>query len=160
MSRIQKLSLFLLRVSFGWLFLYAGITKVLDPEWTAKGYLEHASTFPGLYQWLAAPAILPIVDFLNEWGLTLIGASLLLGVFVRLSSLFAALLMLLYYVSVAEMRAFEFFPQITVPYIGLHSAIVDEHIIYLFALLALAAFKAGRVWGLDNKFSGDRAWLG
>ena len=38
----QKISLFFLRVFLGGLFFYAGITKVLDPSWTAAGYLKGA----------------------------------------------------------------------------------------------------------------------
>src|SRR3989338_2380123 len=120
MPQLQKVSLFLLRISLGWVFLYAGITKVLDSGWSAAGYLNNAKTFAGLYQWFANPNLLPIVNFINEWGLTLLGISLILGVFVRLSSIFGIAIMLLYY-----------FPVLEFPYIpGAHAFIVDEHIIY------------------------------
>ena len=147
----QKIILFLLRISLGWLFFYAGITKVLDPAWSAGGYLKGAKTLSALYSWLASPQMLPLVNFVNEWGLTLIGVSLLLGAFVRVSAVSGALAMVLYYIPVVEMRAFEFFPQIPVPYIGAHSVLVDEHIIYALALLALVVFNAGRVWGVERK---------
>jgi len=138
MTKSQKISLFLLRISLGWLFFYAGITKVFNPEWSAAGYLQGAKTFAGFYQWLLQPEILPIVNFLNEWGLTLLGVALILGVFVRLSSVLGAILMLMYY-----------FPALEFPYIG-HSYIVDEHIIYVLILLLFANLRAGRVWGLEN----------
>ena len=118
--------------------LYAGITKVLNPQWSADGYLKGAKTFAGLYQWLLSPGILPVANFVNEWGLTLLGVSLILGIFVRLSSVLGAVLMLLYY-----------FPVLVFPYAGEHSYIVDDHIIYAFVLLFLAAMRAGRIWGLD-----------
>lgn len=139
MERMQKLSLFFLRVSLGWMFLYAGITKVLNPEWSAAGYLKGAKTFAGFYQWLASPGIVPIVNFVNEWGLTLLGISLIFGVFVRLSGILGAVLMLMYY-----------FPILQFPYPNTHSYIVDEHIIYAATLLFLGAIKAGRVWGLER----------
>tara|TARA_Y100000310_G_C20418489_1_gene685509 strand:- start:395 stop:847 length:453 start_codon:yes stop_codon:yes gene_type:complete len=141
MKRILKpFFLFLLRISLGWLFFYAGITKVLNPEWTAAGYLKGAKTFTGLYQWLASPEILPLTDFFNEWGLTLLGVSLILGVGVRLTAPLGALLMLLYY-----------FPILEFPLVGAHSFIVDEHIVYALALLLLGAMNAGRVWGLEGR---------
>jgi len=158
MERYQKIILFALRIALGWLFFYAGITKVLDPEWTAAGYLRGAKTFVGFYQWLASPDILPVVNFLNEWGLTFIGVSLIIGIAVRLSSFFGALLMLLYYLPILQF-----------PYPNPHSYIVDEHIIYALALLLLASVRAGRVWGLENwcsnlpicsKFPKLREWLG
>ena len=99
MSRFQKMSLVLLRLGLGWLMFYAGITKVLDPSWSAAGYL----------------------------------------IFVRLSSVLGAALMMLYY-----------FPVLDFPKIAPHSYIVDDHIIYALALLILAAFRAGRIWGLEN----------
>lgn len=52
----------------GWLMFYAGITKVLDPEWTAAGYLRGAKLFVGFYQWFLQSGVLPMVNFLNEWG--------------------------------------------------------------------------------------------
>lgn len=138
MTKFQNLSLFLLRISMGWLMFYAGITKVLNPEWTAKGYLESAKTFSGFYQTLAAPNILPVINFINEWGLVLIGVSLVLGLFARLSSFFGIVLMFLYY-----------FPILDFPYPSTHAFLVDQHIIYAASLFVLASFRAGRVWGLD-----------
>src|SRR3989339_1054310 len=123
MGKYQKIAIFSLRLAMGWLMFYAGITKILDSSWSAAGYLQGAKTFAGFYQWLLQPEILPIVNFLNEWGLTLLGVALILGVFVRLSSVLGAILMLMYY-----------FPALEFPYIG-HSYIVDEHIIYVLILL-------------------------
>lgn len=139
LSKGQGISLFILRISMGWLMFYAGITKVLNPEWSAAGYLRGAKTFAGFYQWVSSPGLLSLTNFLNEWGLTLIGLSLIFGVAVRFSSVLGALLMLLYY-----------FPVLEFPYIGQHSFIVDEHIIYALIFIFFAAVKAGRVFGLDG----------
>lgn len=137
---------------------YAGIIKVIDPAWSAAGYLKGAKMFTGFYQLLLTPNILPIVNVMNEWGLTLLGLSLIFGVFVRLSSLLGAILMLLYY-----------FPILDFPYPNLHAYIVDEHIIYISVLLLFASFRAGRTWGLENwcsnlpicsQFPRLRNWLG
>ena len=138
MTKSQKVSLFLLRLTTGWLFFYAGITKLLDPEWSSVGYLKGAKSFAGLFGTLTSPGVLPVVDFLNKWGLTLVGLSLILGVFVRLSSIFGAILMALYYLP------------LSFPMPDTHSYIVDYHIIYLFALVVLGVWKAGRAWGFEN----------
>lgn len=139
MEKFQKLSLFLLRVSLGWMFLYAGITKILNPEWSAGGYLKGAKTFVGLYQWLAQPEILPFINFINEWGLTLLGISLILGIFVRLSGVLGAALMAMYY-----------FPILQFPYPNPNSFIVDQHIVYILVLVFFASIRAGRMWGLER----------
>jgi thiosulfate dehydrogenase [quinone] large subunit len=131
----------ILRLTLGWLFLYAGLTKVTNPEWTAKGFLEHANTFSGFYGWLASPEILPFIDFLNQWGLTLIGAALILGILVRCSAHLGALMMALYY-----------FPGLTFPKVGEHAYLVDEHIIYIAAFLVLASMSSNHIWSLSGLF--------
>jgi thiosulfate dehydrogenase [quinone] large subunit len=139
MSQGAKISLLILRLSMGWLMLYAGIVKIMNPAWSAAGYLKGASTFSGFYNWLAQPGILQVVNFLNEWGLTLLGISLLVGFLVKVSSWLGAVLMLLYY-----------FPILRFPYPGTHSFIIDDHIIYLFVLIFFAFVGAGNYWGLDQ----------
>lgn len=134
-----RVTVFLTRISMGWLIFYAGITKVLNPDWTAAGYLSGAKTFSSLYLWLASPEMIGITNFLNEWGLTLIGLSLIFGIFVRFSAPWGALLMILYY-----------FPVLDFPYPNSHAFIVDDHIIYALLLLLLGALRAGRIWGIDQ----------
>ena len=63
---MKLFSLFFLRISLGSLFFYAGSTKVLDPSWSAAGYLMNAKTFSGLYTWFASADILPSINFVNE----------------------------------------------------------------------------------------------
>jgi thiosulfate dehydrogenase [quinone] large subunit len=157
LDRSDKKILAALRIALGWLFFYAGITKVMNPEWSSKGYLLGSKTFSGFYAWLASDGVLPIVDFLNEWGLTLIGASLILGAFVRLSSLLGALMMFLYWL-----------PVLAFPYVD-HGFLVDDHVVYALVLLSFAAVKAGRWYGLEERLAKTpflaarpnlREWLG
>src|SRR3989338_8989549 len=158
MPKSQKVSVILLRITMGWMFLYAGWSHVIDPNFSAAGYLAGAKTFVGFYHYLASPNLLPLVNFVNEWGLTLLGVSLILGIAVRLSSVLGAILMMLYY-----------FPVLDFPYPNPHSYLVDEHVIYALVLLYFAASRAGRVYGLENwcsnlpicsKFPRLRNWLG
>lgn len=139
MTKAQKWIIFLLRVGMGWIFFYAGITKVLNPQWSAEGFLKGAKSFAFFYQSLTQPNILPIVNFLNEWGLTLLGVSLILGIGVRLSSILGVVLMALYY-----------FPQLNFPYVGRNAFIVDEHIVFILILVYFAVIKAGRTYGLEE----------
>lgn len=158
-GKYSRAALFLLRVSTGWMMFYAGITKILDPAWSAGGYLNAAKTLPWLFGFFAQPNVLPVINFVNEWGLALLGASLMLGLGVRVSSVLGAVLMMLYYLPILDF-----------PYPNPHSFIVDEHVIYAAALLYFAAVRAGRVWGLDGwmlnwrmcaeKFPRLRNWIG
>lgn len=126
----------------GWLFFYAGITKILADNWSAAFYLKDAQLFAGFFNFLLQPEILPYVNIFNKWGLTLIGVALIFGVFTRLAAYAGALLMILYYLPILDF-----------PYPNEHSFIVDEHIIYAAALFVLAYFDAGRVYTFKDKLS-------
>ncbi|HMQ02280.1 MAG TPA: DoxX family protein [Candidatus Doudnabacteria bacterium] len=147
MERYKHLLIFLLRISLGWILLYAGISKVMNPEWSAVGFLSNAKTFPGLYEWFASPAILPLTNFLNEWGQVLLGIAILLGVVMTLSSLLAAFMMMMYY-----------FPILVFPYAGANSFIIDQHIIFAIGFLLLATLRAGNYWGLGRWWSNLSIW--
>ena len=158
MSESAKKVLFLLRVALGCVMLYAGLSKLTPPGWSAAGYLQSAQTLSGWYQWLASPANISWVNFLNEWGLTLLGISLILGIGVRLSSALGSLVMALYYI-----------PILHFPYVGKTALLVDEHIIYILILWFFATVRAGRVYGLETwcanlavckKYPRLHAWFG
>src|SRR3989344_8763242 len=127
-----------LRLVLGWFMFFAGIEKVLDPAWTAKGFLLGAKTFPEFYAWFATPANLWWVDPLNAWGITLIGVALLLGVSIRLSSFAGVLMMIVYY-----------FPHVVLPWVP-HGLIVEEHIIYAAAFALVALLPAAHSFGLSR----------
>ncbi len=139
---LVKFTLLLLRFSMGVLFFYAGITKVADPEWSATGYLEHTKTFPELFAWFASPEMIDWTNFLNAWGLTILGLLLIFGAFTRLSATLGIVLMLLYY-----------FPVLDFPFVGEHSFIINEHIIFILVLLLLQFTKAGHYRGIDAYLS-------
>lgn len=139
---ILKKPVFLLRIGLGWIFLYAGLSHLFTPGWTAAGYLSGATSFGAFYAWLASPAMLPFINFVNVWALTLLGASLILGMFVRLSSILGAALMILYYL-----------PILHFPFVGKNALLIDEHVIYILILCLFAEQRAGRVKGLDGTYA-------
>jgi len=131
-------SLFSLRVIMGWTFFYAGITKVVDPSWSVRGFLLYGvpegnpltdvwATMANDWAWLLTP--------LNQVGLTLVGIALILGVFVRFSAFWGATMMLFYWVA---SYPFE------------NSFLIDYHMVYVFLLFGLGAFGSGRILGLDH----------
>lgn len=136
----MKYALLLLRLALGWLFLYAGITKIMDPSWSAAGYLNNAKTFHEFFAWFALPGNIGWVNFVNEWALLLIGIALILGLFTRHAAIIGIVLMALYY-----------FPALDFPKIGEHSFLIDEHVIYAIALSILAAGRAGSYLGIDGR---------
>jgi len=82
----------LLRWLIGWHLLYEGLVKLTNPSWSAKAYLASADgLFPGLFHSLAeTEGLLRVVDYVNMWGLTIIGFSLLIGIFTTQFAYFGA----------------------------------------------------------------------
>ncbi len=142
MNNALRNTILTLRVATGWLFLYAGLSKILNPQWSAAGYLKSAQTLPGLYAWLASAQNIGWVNFLNEWGLTLIGLALILGIFTRYAAWAGMAMMALYYL-----------PVLHFPYVGANSYLVDEHVFYVLSLLIIIFGRAGNHWGLDKFLS-------
>lgn len=101
LSNLQFTTLVILRFVIGWHFLYEGVAKMLNEEWSAAPYLENSKwIFSDLFHWMASnPGVLEVVDMLNIWGLTLIGFSLILGLFTRWTAVLGMLLLSLYYLA-------------------------------------------------------------
>lgn len=147
MKKYSVYLLTILRILIGWHFLYEGITKLLIPGWTSKYYLLGSKwIFADLFHAIASsPAILKFVDFLNVWGLILIGISLFVGLFVRWSSIAGALLLLLYYVAYPPLLGFTFGSIMEGNYQW-----VDKNLIELAMLIVFASLPAGYFFGLDR----------
>ena len=79
----QLTVLVVLRILIGWHFLYEGVVKVMNPNWTSAGFLlESKWIFGPIFNFMATtPMILKMVDFMNMWGLVFIGIGLLLAIF-------------------------------------------------------------------------------
>lgn len=98
----QKLSggLVLLRLFIGWHFLYEGIVKVYNPDWTSFGYLASAQgPFKSLFAWLTTESLLPWVDTLNWLALLFVGITFILGIFERAGAVVGMGLLALYYLA-------------------------------------------------------------
>jgi uncharacterized membrane protein YphA (DoxX/SURF4 family) len=98
-TKYPSLILFILRVGIGWHFLYEGVFKLAGPDWSARAYLASSYGFmSGFYHWIAQnDTVMSFVDFLNVWGLVLIGAGLIVGVLTRVASMAGIVLLMLYY---------------------------------------------------------------
>jgi uncharacterized membrane protein YphA (DoxX/SURF4 family) len=144
-STHHRLFITILRIAIGWHFLYEGLTKILQDNWTASGYLLNTSGFlSGFYHWLAgSPLLLQTTDLLNMYGLFLIGLALFTGLFSRIASLLGASLLVLYYF------AYPPFGNPLTPADNAHLFIVDKLFIEAAALLFLF-FCRERGFSIDN----------
>ncbi len=136
-----------LRVLIGWHFLYEGMVKLVNPNWSSVGYLlDSEGIFKGFFTWLASSeSMLAVVDFVNIWGLILIGLALILGLFEKPALWGGIVLLALYYLSHP-------------PFVGLKYGlptegsylIVNKVLIELVAMVVLLLFPTAHRIGLER----------
>jgi len=153
-SRFQVAALVALRMLIGWHFLYEGIAKITNPYWTSAGYLADAK---GLLKeraldLAASPTAVTVVDYLNEYGLVLIGLGLLIGFLTRAAIVSGIVLLALYYVVAPPLPGYVYLTPAEGSYI-----VVNKVLIEAVALLVLLAFPASRHYTLDALFRGMRS---
>ena len=146
----QLNGLVLLRVLIGWHFLYEGVSKLINPYWSSAAYLLDSKwIFSSFAETIVSnPTLLGISVFVHLWGLTLVGASLLLGLFSRYSALVGMGFVLLYYLFAPPFLGLEYSRPGEGSYI-----IVNKNLIEACALWVLYAFPTGHVIGLDRFFA-------
>ncbi len=157
MTLTQKLTLIFLRLAIGWHFLYEGLVKLASPNWTSAGYLLDSEGFMKnfFFSLASSPDVLKIVDFLNIWGLILIGLGLILGLFTRVAIISGIVLMAFYYLSHP-------------PFVGLKYAVpgdgsylvVNKMVIEALALMVLLVFPTWKEWGVEALIFGRRSAVG
>ena len=145
-TTFQLTALVLLRVLIGWHILYEGISKLLMPNWTSALFLRESQwILSGFSNWIISnDGVLSVVDFLNTWGLIAIGAGLILGLFTRLAAYAGMGLLFMYYLNNIPLIGMEY----SLPAEG-NYLIVSKTLIEAAALLVLAVFPTGSVFGLD-----------
>jgi len=146
-SNNQLWFLVILRVAIGWHFLYEGIVKLLNPNWTAVGYLmDSKGWFAGIFHSIAGnPSAMQVADFLNIWGLILIGLALILGVFTKVAYYSGIALLAMYYLSHPPMLNAAY----AIPSEGSYM-FINKNLIELLTLVVLMLFPTSRVIGLDR----------
>ncbi|WP_134669497.1 DoxX family membrane protein [Halorussus marinus] len=128
-----------LRLMMGYAFFYSGWTKIAAAEpFDAQGYLLHgvadASPLVGVFTWMGnTPWFVDFVNVAVPWGELLIGLGLLVGAMVRLAAFFGAFMMLMFYFGNWEVA----------------HGLINGDFAYMLVFLAVAAFGAGRIVGLD-----------
>lgn len=144
----DKTLLGVLRLSMGWIFLWAFLDKTVglgfatpsERAWLAggsptTGFLTNATSgpFEAIFKSLAGSGL---VDWLFMIGLLGIGLALLLGIGIRLAMYSGAVMMLLMFLATLPVE---------------NNPVMDDHIIYVLVLVLLgAAPEAGKVFGLGK----------
>jgi thiosulfate dehydrogenase [quinone] large subunit len=129
-----------LRLMMGYAFLHAGWTKIMSAEgFNAQGYLLYAvpetgTPLLGMFTWMGnTPWFVDFINIAVPYGELLIGLGLIVGAFTRLAAFFGALMMLLFYFGNWDIA----------------HGVINGDFAYMLVFLAVAAFGAGRILGLD-----------
>lgn len=146
-SRTQLLSLVTLRTLIGWYFLYEGLIKLLNPHWTSFGYLKDSKGwFAPVFDLLTSHEwLMSLVDFMNIYGLIIIGLFLILGFFARYAKFGAIAFLSLYYLSHPPLIEVNYMLPTEGSYLW-----VDKNLIMLCALVVLLLFPSSKHIGLDR----------
>lgn len=144
-----RYSLAILRLATGFIFLWAFLDKTFGlgfstpPEraWMnggtpSQGFLNSDAVVGPLKEFFASIAS-PLTDVLFMAGMLGIGVAVMLGIGLRVSAVVGSVIMVLMYL--AEWP----FAHLTAS----TNPLVDYHIIYALALIAVAATYAGDTWG-------------
>ncbi len=145
-TRLQLITLVLLRFLIGWHLLYEGLSKLLNPVWSSVSFLRESNwILSGFSEWIISnSSVLNVVDFLNTWGLIAIGAGLILGLFARTAAIAGSLLLLMYYLNSPPLISLEY----SLPTEG-NYLVVSKTLIEAVALFVLAIFPTSSIVGLD-----------
>ncbi len=147
LSNVQQWAFIVLRIIIGWHLLNEGLVK-LTGEWSAESFLMGSQgLLSKLFQWMASqPAVLEIVNFLNVWGLILIGLGLMLGLFARIAVYSGILLLFFYYIAYPPLH-------------GGNDLLVNKGLIELVSLVILAIFPSTLNIGLWSLFKKAKSQL-
>jgi thiosulfate dehydrogenase [quinone] large subunit len=139
-----------LRISLGWIFLWAFLDKLfglgfstkaesawIDGGSPTKGFLGNAVSgpFADTYKSFAGA---PWADWLFMIGLVAIGTALILGIGMRLAAAAGGLLLVLMFTAVLP-------PE--------NNPIMDDHLVYAGVLAVLALTAAGNTLGLGKQWT-------
>ena len=145
-------ALAVLRLGTGFIFLWAFLDKALglgfstpaERAWVnggtpSQGFLKSDSVVGPLKDFFASIAS-PASDLLFMLGMLGIGVAVMLGIGLRISAIAGSLIMVLMYLAEWPFTANA----------GSTNPLVDYHIVYALALIAVAATAAGDTWGLGK----------
>lgn len=148
-SSFNRYLLVFVRIAIGWHFMYEGVAKLLAGTWSSAAFLAGSKwVFAPVFHWMAGnSAITAVVDFLNIWGMILVGLGLMLGLLARWASAFGALMLFFYFIAYPPIPGY----MISVPVEGSYLW-VNKTLIEFFVLVAFAFLSSRYLFGIDRLY--------
>ena len=147
MTAVQTNALVVLRVLIGWHFLYEGVVKIMNPNWTSTGYLIDSQ---GLFaDWFLEVTLHPTfnqaADIIIMWGMIAIGLGMILGLFSRAACVGGMVMLALFYLSHPPLLGVKYAQPTEGAYL-----LIDKNLIEFVAIAVLTVFPTSRIIGLDR----------
>jgi thiosulfate dehydrogenase [quinone] large subunit len=137
-------SVVFLRILIGWHFLYEGVIKLFNPDWTAFGYLATAQgPFKSLFIALTGDGTIGWVDTFNTVTLIFVGITLVLGIFEKWGVIAGMALLLMYYFAHPP------FPWLEQRNVEGSYWFVNKNLIEIAAMWVLLQVPTGSYFGLN-----------
>jgi len=152
-SRLTTWIFTILRIAIGWHFLYEGISKILSTGWSSAPYLAGSKwIFAPLFSAMSAnSAVIAMVNFINIWGMVLVGIALIIGLLSRWASAGGALMLLFYFIAYPPIPGYMFGVPVEGNYLW-----INRNLIEFFILAAFIFISPGWLFGLDRLYAGWR----
>ena len=147
LSRSAMIAITLLRVIVGWHFLYEGLAKLTSSSWSAAGYMRASrGPFAEVFKWIASrPDLLDKANLITMYGLAIVGALLMLGLFTRIAAVAGIGFIVLFYLCNPPFVGYFY----SIPTEGSY-LIVNKNLVELSALVVILVTGSGRFAGLDR----------
>ncbi len=134
-----------LRILIGWHFLYEGVIKLYNPEWTSFGYLATAQgQLKPFFTLLIGESVIGWVDALNIIALLVVGATFLLGFWERFGAIVGIGLLALYYLAHPP------FPWLAQLNVEGNYWFVNKNLIELIGCILIFYHPTGHFFGLES----------
>lgn len=146
-NKVTPWLLTVIRITIGWHFLYEGVAKIVSGTWSSAPYLAGS-------RWIFAPvfnsmadsvAITSVVDFLNIWGMILVGLGLIFGLLTRYASIGGAVMVLFYFVAYPPIPGYTVGVPVEGSYLWINKTLIE-----FFVLVAFSFMTSGYHFGLDR----------
>ena len=146
-TRMVPWLLTFVRIVIGWHFLYEGLSKIITAGWSSAPYLAGSKwIFAPVFTALAnSPSAVSVIDFINIWGMILVGLGLMMGLFTRWASLGGALMLFFYFVAYPPIPGYMFGVPVEGSYLW-----VNRNLIELFALSIFIFISPASHFSLDR----------
>lgn len=139
----------IVRIAIGWHFLYEGVAKLISGTWSSAAYLAGSKwIFAPVFNWMAdSTGVVAVVDFLNVWGMILVGLGLMLGLFTKWASFGGALMLFFYFIAYPPVPGYTFGAPAEGSYLW-----VNRNLIELLILTAFIFIASDYLFGLDRLY--------